>query len=46
MRKDIPRSAEIHIQKSAPGPPKWIAVPTPAKFPTPTLAAKVAKNAW
>lgn len=36
---DIPRSAEIHIQKIAPGPPIVIAVATPPMFPTPIVLA-------
>jgi hypothetical protein len=35
----MPTSAEIHIQKTAPGPPAAIAVLTPAIFPTPMVAA-------
>ena len=34
----IPKSAVTHIQKIAPGPPKKIAVATPAIFPVPTVA--------
>lgn len=36
---NIPRSAEIHIQKIAPGPPIVIAVATPPMFPTPIVLA-------
>lgn len=28
MRKDMPSRAETHIQNSAPGPPRWMAVPS------------------
>ena len=45
-RKDIPINAETHIQNNAPGPPRWMAVPTPAKLPTPVVAAKVDRNAF
>ena len=34
----IPNIAVIHIQKIAPGPPRKIAVATPAIFPVPTVA--------
>ena len=36
---DIPSSAEIHIQKIAPGPPIVMAVATPLIFPTPIVFA-------
>jgi len=42
----IPKIAEIHIQNSAPGPPRWIAVATPAMLPTPTVAASAVDSAW
>ena len=35
----IPTSAVIHIQNTAPGPPKKIAVATPAILPVPMVAA-------
>jgi hypothetical protein len=35
----IPKSAEIHIQKTAPGPPAFKAVATPTIFPVPMVAA-------
>ena len=37
---DSPNAAEIHIQTSAPGPPKTIAVATPTMLPVPTVAAR------
>ena len=36
----IPTKPVTHIQKIAPGPPRAIAVPTPAILPVPTVAAK------
>ena len=33
-------SAEIHIQKTAPGPPKAMARDTPVRFPTPMVPAR------
>ena len=41
----MPKIAETHIQNSAPGPPKWIAVATPAMLPTPTVAASAVDSA-
>ena len=35
----MPNSADIHIQNTAPGPPRAIAPATPAMFPVPTVAA-------
>ena len=35
-----PNKAEIHIHTRAPGPPKTIAVATPAIFPVPMVAAR------
>ena len=35
----IPKKADIHIQKIAPGPPETIAVAAPAILPVPTCAA-------
>ena len=42
----IPRIAEIHIQKTAPGPPIAIAPATPAILPVPTVAASAVQTAW
>ena len=39
-------NAEIHIQKSAPGPPAASAVATPAIFPVPTVAARAVHTDW
>ena len=40
MKLDAPpTNAMSHIQNTAPGPPRAIAVPTPAMFPTPTREA-------
>ena len=41
-----PMNAISHIQKTAPGPPTAIAVPTPAMLPTPTREAAEIVNAW
>jgi len=41
----MPRKADTHIQKMAPGPPLKIAVATPATFPVPTCAAIAVANA-
>ena len=41
----IPTKAAIHIQKTAPGPPAWIAVATPTILPVPTVAAKAVHKA-
>ena len=41
-----PTIAVIHIQTRTPGPPWWIAIDTPAMFPSPTVAANTADNAW
>ncbi|MOA33544.1 hypothetical protein D3C78_1548460 [compost metagenome] len=41
-----PRKATIHIQNTAPGPPKVIAVATPAMLPVPTRPASVIASAW
>ena len=35
-----PKAAEIHIQTSAPGPPRDMAVATPTIFPVPIVAAR------
>ena len=42
----IPNIAAIHIQKIAPGPPRAIAVATPAILPVPTVAARAVATAW
>ena len=34
----MPTRAVTHIQNTAPGPPRWIAVATPAILPVPTVA--------
>src|SRR5699024_12555573 len=41
-----PNKATAHIQKTAPGPPKAIAVATPAILPTPTRPAKDIISDW
>ena len=41
-----PRKAITHIQKTAPGPPKVIAVATPAMLPMPTRPDRDIANAW
>ena len=40
-----PNKAITHIQNTAPGPPKAIAVATPAILPIPTLPDKAKQNA-
>ena len=40
-----PIKAISHIQKTAPGPPRAMAVATPAKLPVPTLEAVAMQNA-
>ena len=35
----MPKKAESHIQKMAPGPPMTMAVAAPARLPVPTWAA-------
>ena len=42
----IPKRAITHIQKIEPGPPKWIAVATPAILPVPTVADIAVIKAW
>ncbi len=42
----MPRKADIHIQKTAPGPPMAIAPATPAILPVPTVDAKAVQTAW
>ena len=41
----IPKMPVIHIQKTAPGPPKAIAVPTPTIFPVPIVEDNAAVKA-
>ena len=36
---DMPKNADSHIQKIAPGPPEYSAVAAPAILPVPTCAA-------
>lgn len=43
---DTPNETEIHIQKTAPGPPIAIAPTTPAILPVPTVAARAVQTAW
>src|SRR5690606_16838798 len=43
---DAPRKAITHIQNTAPGPPKAIAVATPAMLPMPTRPDSEIANAW
>ena len=42
----IPRRANIHIQKTAPGPPMAIAITGPVMFPTPIRLAMLMQNTW
>ncbi|CWO20117.1 Uncharacterised protein [Neisseria meningitidis] len=42
---DIPKTAETHIQKIAPGPPAVMAVATPATLPVPICADMATANA-
>jgi len=42
----MPRNAEHHIQKIAPGPPRAIAPATPAILPVPTVPARAVQTAW
>ena len=42
----MPSPAVTHIQKSAPGPPQWIARATPAMLPMPTVADSAVVSAW
>ena len=42
----IPKIADTHIQKIAPGPPITIAVAAPARLPVPTCAAIAVVSAW
>ena len=41
-----PRRAETHIQNTAPGPPKKMAVATPAMDPVPMVEARAVERAW
>ena len=41
----MPKNAESHIQKRAPGPPIEIAPVTPSMFPGPTRMAVESRNA-
>ena len=41
----IPRIADIHIQKTVPGPPAQIAVAIPTMLPVPRLAARAEERA-
>src|SRR3546814_5629183 len=43
---EAPRNAIAHIQNTAPGPPKAIAVATPAMLPVPTRTASETASAW
>ncbi|GFG49921.1 hypothetical protein MAGR_13620 [Mycolicibacterium agri] len=43
---DAPRKATAHIQNIAPGPPKAMAVATPAILPVPTRPASDIVSAW
>ena len=42
----MPKKADTHIQKIAPGPPAAIAVATPTMLPVPTVAASAVASAW
>ncbi len=41
-----PRKATVHIQKTAPGPPKAMAVATPPMLPMPTRLARDIISDW
>jgi len=43
---EAPRKATTHIQNTAPGPPKAIAVATPAMLPVPTRPDSDMASAW
>src|SRR5690606_22650057 len=43
---DAPRNAITHIQNTAPGPPKAMAVATPAMLPMPTRPDSDIASAW
>ena len=42
----MPKNAAIHIQKTAPGPPRQMAAETPAILPVPIVAARAVHRAW
>jgi hypothetical protein len=42
----IPKIAVIHIQNTAPGPPRITAVATPTILPVPIVAARAVIKAW
>ena len=42
----MPSRADTHIQNTAPGPPKKMAVATPAMDPVPMVAARAVDRAW
>ncbi len=42
----IPNTPVIQHQKTAPGPPKYTAVPTPMILPVPIVEARAVVNAW
>ena len=42
----MPKKAVTHIQKRAPGPPRVMAVATPAMLPVPMVADRAVDNAW
>ena len=43
---DMPKKADTHIQKMAPGPPAASAVAQPVMLPVPTWAAMAVVRAW
>ncbi len=42
----MPNRPDTHSQNKAPGPPRKIAVATPAMLPTPTVEASAVATAW
>ncbi|MPM83348.1 hypothetical protein SDC9_130412 [bioreactor metagenome] len=42
---DIPNTPVSHVQSTAPGPPKEIAVATPTILPVPMVAARAVQRA-
>ena len=42
----MPKNPPIHIQNTAPGPPRAMAPATPTRFPVPTVAARAVHSAW
>ena len=42
----MPKNAAIHIQNTAPGPPRQMAADTPAMLPVPMVAASAVQSAW